>query len=163
MKTGLSQERLQEVLHYSMQTGVFTWKIVPRQKPYLLGKEAGCLSPAGYKMIRVDGELYRAHRLAWLYVYGRWPADVDHANGDKADNRLSNLRECTMSQNIANARRRRDNTSGHKGVWRENSSWTAEIWHKGKKHRVGVFKSLEQAVSARAEAAARLFGEFARS
>lgn len=159
----VTQERLQELLHYDMRTGIFAWRVAPPQKPNFIGREAGCISPAGYRMIRIDRRLYRAHRLAWLYVYGIWPNNVDHANGVKDDNRLANLRECTMSQNIANARLRKDNTSGHKGIWRENNSWTVEVWCHGKKHRVGVFRDLDQARAARAEAAERLHGEFARS
>ena len=84
----LTAERLREVLDYDPDTGVFTRK-VRTASSVKVGDVAGSLNGKGYIRIRVDGRLYFAHRLAWLYVHGEWPVDqVDHINGIKNDNRI---------------------------------------------------------------------------
>jgi hypothetical protein len=105
----LSHERLRQAISYSPTTGEF------RRKPS--GKPAGCIDKDGYRVIRIDGRLYKAGPLAWLYVTGEWPSQiVDHINTDRADDRWDNLRLANRSQNGHNARSSRNNTSGFKGV-----------------------------------------------
>jgi hypothetical protein len=126
----LSQSRLKEVLSYCPDTGVFTWIKPKPQKCYMVGRVAGCVSHQGYVLIRVGGVLRQAHRLAWLYVYGAWPEDeVDHANGNRADNRISNLRGCSRSENTQNIATPRNNTTGRLGVtWNvERNKYIAQI------------------------------------
>jgi len=114
--------------------------------------------------------MLKAHRLAWAHYYGVWPTKrLDHIDGNSANNAIANLRECTMSQNLGNAKKRADNTSGYKGVYRsnyrkhQNKPWTAEIRIDGKKRHIGRYKTPADAHVAYLTAAKKLFGEFARA
>jgi hypothetical protein len=100
----LTAERLRELLDYDPETGRFIWrKDHPTAKHIKAGSVAGTKNGRGYWVIGVAGAKYVAHRLAWLYVTGEWPAHlVDHENGDRLDNRFANLREATDSQNNFN-------------------------------------------------------------
>lgn len=154
----LTAERLKQVLTYNPVTGWF-WR----------GDTlAGSLNLAGYRQIRVDGKLYLAHRLAWLYVHGEWPADeIDHINGDRADNRFANLRPVTSGQNKMNSAKRSDNTSGVKGVSlrADTGKWFAYINAGPGTRRVGLgcYDTLAEAAEARRYAEAKMHGDFARS
>jgi len=88
----------------------------------------------------------------------------DHRNNDTLDNRRDNLRKCSHLQNMHNARIRRDNTSGFKGVASDRTSgkFVAQIRHEGRRVKLGYFKSASDAARAYDEAALRLFGDFAR-
>lgn len=100
----------------------------------------------------MDGRLYRAHILAWLYITGSFPIlDIDHINRDRDDNRFSNLREVSRSVNLHNSKRRCNNTSGHKGVSydKTKSKWHAYIHKDGKRTNIGFFESKDDAVAAR--------------
>ena len=89
LKNVLTAERLRQVLHYDPEIGVFT-RLVQKPNRYASREFAGGnVARTGYARVSVDRIQYQAHRLAWLYVYGRWPnAEVDHINGDRSDNRL---------------------------------------------------------------------------
>jgi hypothetical protein len=152
----LTANRLREVLDYDPQTGIFT----------RAGKRAGSSNGCGYLRIRVDGQRYLAHRLAWLHVHGVWPSDqIDHVNTDRADNRIANLRDASRSQNHANTPLSRANTSGFKGVyWAPHTArWRAAIKVNGKKRHLGYFYSANDAALAYEAAANKMFGEFARA
>ena len=158
----LTAKQLRAVVDYNPDTGVFVWR---HHRTNWEDLTAGCERDLGYIVIRINYRLYRAHRLAWLYVHGRWPrGEIDHINGDPSDNRIANLRLATIGQQRANSRIRSDNTSGAKGVWWEKrrGRWVAEIMHEGRKHHVGSYDNFEDAVAARTEAANRLHGKFAR-
>jgi hypothetical protein len=120
-----------------------------------------------YVLISVNERLYRAHRLAWLYTTGQWPAHViDHIDGDAGNNRLANLREVTTAENIRNQRRRGNNTSGYKGVSfapGRRKCWHAQIMLDGRQHHLGFYADVADAHAAYCEAAARLHGAFART
>ncbi len=158
---------LREHLSYDPKTGIFRRRSGAPNKPnYPAGSVAGCDNGHGYLVIRVCGELYLASRLAWLYMTGEWPEkQIDHRNGKRSDNAWINLREATNGQNQANAKRRRDNVSGSKGIcWeRRRRHWRVTITKDGKQNHVGGFKLLDDARAAYAEEAKRLFGEFARA
>ena len=124
----LSQSNLKRLLSYDSETGVFTWR-EPR-KGVRVNSAVGVISSRGYIIIRVYGVCYRAHRLAFLYVYGEIPSDqVDHINGIKTDNRMINLRETDQSENMKNTKKRIDNKSGSVGVhWHKaTKKWRAKI------------------------------------
>lgn len=118
--------------------------------------------PIGYLRVQLGGHSYYAHRLAWFLMTGAWPSAVDHVNGDRADNRWSNLRLATPSQNSSNARRSRSNTTGRKGVTTYRGRFRAQICVQGQRKWLGDFISIEEAADAYARAAVDAFGEFAR-
>ncbi len=154
----LTAEYLRSILHYDQETGIFTRKVRTAHR-VKAGDVAGCPDGRGYLQIRVCSRKYRAHRLAWLHVYGEWPEDqLDHINRDRADNRISNLREVTNKQNGQNASKRSDNKSGHPGVYwdKQKSKWRALITHNQKDIHLGYFENLEDAVAAR-KAAEKLY------
>jgi HNH endonuclease len=164
----LTADRLRELLSYDPETGVFRWRVRP--SPYmaiLAGDEAGCFDGYGYRVIRIARFGYKAHRLAWLYMSGAWPRDqIDHLNGDKADNRWVNLREAGVSGNQANRPVCATNKSGFKGVFfLERASlrpWRAAVRIGGKTRYLGRFSAREEAALVYATAACGIHGEFAR-
>lgn len=163
----LTLEALRERLHYNPETGIFTWLSSPSKKAItLIGKPAGTSRRDEYVVIGIDGRDYRAHRLAWLYVYGEWPAGrIDHINLNRSDNRMANLRLCTHSQNLANTRARRTNSSGYKGVYFHTGAkrWQAKIKVNYRTKHLGFFDTREEAAEAYRKGAELYFGEFARA
>lgn len=159
----LTVERLRAVLHYDPETGAFTWLQEAVRRP--VGAPAGVITH-GYVKISIDGVKHYGHRLAWLYMTGAWPARlVDHKNGDTSDNRFTNLRSASNSENLWNRGATRANTSGFKGVTatkRLGRMWRATIKNGGKQRHLGYFKTKEEAADAYAKAAAELHGDFAR-
>ena len=155
----LSAVRVRELLRYDPNTGVFTGRKRQLHMKNNEGSVAGCiLTTTGYRQIMVNKRKHSAHRLAWLYSYGRWPQQqLDHVNGDRADNRLSNLREASPAQN--NANKSACNSTGFKGVSRSGRSWYATF--RGK--CIGKFATAEDAGAAYAAAATAYFGAFARA
>lgn len=155
----LTAERLRELLDYNPETGALTRLTRPAQRSRI-GDVVGWTGAYGYTIVAVDGRDYLAHRLAWLHVHGRWPtADIDHINGDRADNRLENLREVTRGQNLQNQRRaRRDNRTGILGVsYRaDRGSWRAHIGAGGRQHHLGTFATPQEAHDAYVTAKRRL-------
>lgn len=117
------------------------------------GKEAFTgFDSYGYRAGRIYDREYKAHRLLWLLYSGRWPDDqIDHINGDKADNRIANLRAVPQSENNKNKPVPTNNTSGVIGVhrYRKNGYWQAEITVNGKARYLGRFRSIEEAAAAR--------------
>jgi hypothetical protein len=165
MLEAITQSRLKELLRYEPETGNFYWR-VSKTNSVKSGDIAGHFSALnGYHHVRLDWRLYRAHRLAWLYVYGSFPENVlDHINGVGSDNRIVNLRAATETQNKANAKTRKDNTSSVKGVSLSTGrkKWLAQISVKGKQTYLGRFDTIEEARAAYTSAAKRVFKEFAR-
>lgn len=166
----LAAEQLRDLLHYDPETGVFTRiKIVAPQSRIRVGDIAGSLNH-GYWRIKVGGRAgraYGAHRLAWLYMTGKWPEDeIDHIDLDPSNNRWSNLREANRSTNIANTKCRSDNACGLKGVYRgqgQKRPWRAEITLHKKRVFIGAFATMEEAKAAYDALALEHYGEFARA
>lgn len=142
MSTKLTQARLKELLHYDPETGVFTWRVRSCNRWPTVGRPAGTPDGKGYLMIMVDQERYKAHRLAFLYVTGRFPAhQVDHISGSVSDNRWVNLRCATQAENMQNRRVRSDNSSGFPGVnWNTRvGKYIARICVGGVRRHLGCF------------------------
>lgn len=156
----LTQEKLKQLLHYDPATGRFRW-LVNRSRSALAGTEAGTVHPNGYVYVKVLGRSYRAHRLAWLYMTGKWPRrQIDHRNRDRADNRWKNLRLATQSQNIANRGARADNALGVRGVRRHGNKFSAKINVNGKRKYLGLFATVEEAASAYKAEATAAWGDY---
>jgi hypothetical protein len=164
LPTELTQQEVCSLLSYDCSTGEFRWRETGTGRH--IEKPAGYLSPKGYRYIGIGRRLWSAHRLAWLYVFGFMPKQIDHINCDKSDNRIANLREASNRDNALNRGRNRKNTSGHKGVtWygKPNNKWVARITDRdGKRRCLGYFQSLDEAAQAYKKAAIELHGEFAR-
>lgn len=161
----LTAAGLRELFEYDPTTGVFTRLVYrsPNAKP---GDIAGTPGKDGYVQIQIDGKLYKAHRLAWLYVKGEWPPHgVDHRDTIKSNNAWINLRAATPAQNAGNCGPRTSNTSGYKGVCRikKNGKWMAQIQIGGRFNFLGYFETAEQAHAAYCVAAELHFGEFSRA
>lgn len=128
------------------------------------GKIAGKKTAKGYLRVTVGHKTYAVHRIIWIYSTGRWPiATIDHIDRDPANNRLSNLREATLAQNLAY--RRYDNKMSMlpKGVTRAREKFRASIWKDGKRINLGVFDTPNNASLAYREAAVKIYGEFAQA
>jgi hypothetical protein len=164
---GLTQEKLKEWLSYDPLTGVFRWKKNPREHmgDRMTGRIAGCKCRTnGYVIIQFKGCRDYAHRLAVLYMTGEMPkALVDHANRDKADNRWSNLRPASKSQNAINNGKKAIRSSRYRGVSldRKRDKWLAKIKANGKERYIGLYSSEDEAARARDVVARELFGPYA--
>lgn len=167
----MNRELLWGILDYDLVTGIWTWRYRPtgsaQWNGHFAGKIAGGIDKIErYWRIRIDGTLYHAHRLAFVYVEDRWPDDeVDHVNLDRSDCSWWNLREATHSQNGCNKKQKSTNTSGFKGVWFHNGGggWVAELHVNKKRYRKFSFATAEAAAEAYAEMAKKHHGEFARA
>lgn len=145
---------IRDALSYDPSTGLFTWRVSPC-KNVKAGDAAGFSRAGGYVGIQIGGKTYYAHRLAWLYVHGRWPThQLDHINRIRGDNRIANLRECTNTENQQNRNVSRANVSGFTGVsWnRAARKWVAQIRAHGRKQYLGLFPTSEAAHAAYTEA-----------
>lgn len=163
-ESGLTQERLKQLLHYDPETGVFTRKTANSR--WRVGSVAGTVDRKGYRQISINEKKYAAHRLAWFYVHGVWPPDdIDHKNRRTDDNRIANLRPATRSQNNANMRRHRDNAVGLKGVsWSKSvKKWQAQFRFRKENYHLGYFGSPEAAHAAYLAKSRDACGEFARA
>lgn len=157
MKTELTVARLRELLHYDPTTGVFT-NATTRNRCAIAGHRAGWIDPNGYQTIKIFRKAYLAHRLAWFYVHGEWPAQqIDHINQVRHDNRIDNLRDVSPAVNQQNVRHaQRNNRSGILGVCKNKTRHSAVIEADGKRFYLGCFATPEEAGAVYADAKARL-------
>jgi hypothetical protein len=139
---------LRQRLRYDPDTGLIYWRGT--------GKRAfKHVTDRGYCDGRFGAKMLKAHRVAWAIYYGQWPAhQIDHKNGCRTDNRITNLRDVPQSINAKNCRRNRRNKSGVAGVYwyRQTSRWAAVVRVDGKSRHLGYFKSLDAAAEARSRA-----------
>ena len=167
MRRKLDQATVKELLEYFPDTGTFVWKARARHPWFKsdrsfnswntrwAGKRAFCSRDAdGYPHTKILGRLYRAHRIAWLWVHGTKPVVVEHRNHDRGDFRLSNLKAGTTLTNARDKLRRADNTSGQTGVRKSRTSWIVQI----QDEYLGSFSDFDEACAERlAEQAERGF------
>ena len=146
----LIQKTLKEILEYDPETGFLTW-INNAGSRGRCGYVAGTINAAGYIDIRVNGKTYKAHRLAWLYVHGEWPNEIDHVNHVRDDNRILNIRNVTRAENGRNQSTMKTNKSGHQGISkrRDCNRWESRIAVNGKDIYLGLFKNKDAAIEAR--------------
>jgi len=172
-------------LDYCPTTGKLFWKPrTPSHFPNGFGRgttpESGCsrwnkmyagqvamhaINSDGYRGGPILGHRLKAHRVVWALVHGSWPKDdIDHINGDRSDNRISNLREATRAQNGINRRYKKKKRSKYRGVApapRCHNKWSARISYQNKQYFLGLFDSEDKAARAYNQAALDLHGEFA--
>lgn len=146
----LTQARLKQLLNYDPLTGVFTW-LVQAGSRAMAGDVAGTTIEGGYRAIRIDGTAYRAHRLAFLWMLGWMPVQVDHIFHIRNDNRWSKIRPATQQENSRNQSMPRSNISGFIGVcWlRAEQKWRAQIRVDGKQIHLGFFSTFYAACMCR--------------
>jgi hypothetical protein len=146
----MTQEEVCQLLDYDPDTGVFRWREGNCRRS--AGDVAGNLMHDGrYERIGIGGRSYLSHRLAWFYVYGEWPKEIDHINRNKRDNRIANLRAVTRKENQLNRGLNKNNTSGVKGVMAAQGKWMASYC----KRYLGIFDTKDAAIMAREEAEKR--------
>lgn len=147
----ISIEYLKQRLEYNPHTGLFTWKKCAKNKFYRIGKPALGKTAKGYGRIKLDGKTYYTHVLAFMYVHGYRPEGVvDHINKNKLDNRITNLRETTLSCNRINAKEN-INCKTIKGVlyMPKSNTYRANIMINKQTKNLGTYKTLEEAAFAR--------------
>ena len=159
----MTQSELKELLDYNSDTGIFTWK-VNIAKNVKVGHIAGNVKDTGYIRIKINKKMYLAHHLAFLYVFNSIPSNmIDHINGNRADNRLCNLREVTNAENQYNSKINSKNNSGYKNVsWNKaRNKWIVQLKINGKQKFIGYFDDLEFADLVAQEARNKYHKEFA--
>jgi len=165
----LTAAQLRARLDYIPSTGAFIWRYQPTARKEwnsrYAGTRAGTLHSEGYRQIQLYGRFYFAHRLAFLWMTGKWPPVwVDHRDTDRSNDAWTNLRPATYSQNARNSQLRSSNTSGFKGAYwdKHKGYWGAAIRANGPTRFLGYYDTAEKAAAAYIKAAKRLYGEFAR-
>ena len=158
------------LFNYDPESGELTWRV--QTGATHKGKRAGTLQKhkvegyTSYIGVSILNEGYKAHRIIWLLQTGEWPTKhIDHIDGNGLNNKWSNLREVTPSQNIINQRVRSDSTSGVKGVSydRKRNMWYVYIDIDKKRKHLGRYHTKEEAIAARSAAEKVYHGEYARS
>lgn len=158
----LTQEYVKLVLNYDPETG-FLKKKKTRRTDWI-GKKAGCIGSGGYRVVNIHNIHYSAHRLAWLWMTGDDPEEIDHINGNRDDNRFCNLRAASLTENRRNSKMKSTNKSGYKGVcWgKQHNKWRSTITVNRRHIHLGLFNCPTAAHIAYCNAARKLHGEFAR-
>jgi hypothetical protein len=146
-------------VRYEPDTGQLYWLPKENSRKGWNERYAGkpiCRTLKGYVRVRINGQYYAGHRVAWALYHGSWPDVIDHINGDKNDNRIANLRSVSMVENQRNLRPKSGSLSPRTGVRQTGKRWRAVIGRCGKQEYLGTFDTLEAAVAAREAAEDRL-------
>ena len=157
----ITQQQVLELFEY--RDGNLYWKVKPA-KQVAVGAKAGCKNSHGYCVVRVNKVLYGIHRIIFLMHHGHLPEYIDHADNDRLNNRIENLRQATNIQNSYNRGKQSNNRSGFKGVhWKKQiKHWVVEIQVNKTKKYLGIYKDLELAALVAAEARNLYHGSFAK-
>ncbi len=161
MDDKLTPEILLTLFEY--KEGDLYWKSCPSNN-VVSGTLVGTDTGRGYRSVSVFSKIYKVHRLIFFIHYGYFPSYIDHKDGNTKNNQIENLRECTYPENNQNAKIRKDNISGVKGVsWSTRErKWKVAIRKEGKKFNLGTFADLELAQLVAEEARSKYHGNFAR-
>ena len=167
-----SPELLRKLLRYEPETGKLFWRERP-ESMFMDGWQTASTSAAswnsryagnmamsarnnvGYLHGSIFYRSHKAHRVIWAMYHGEWPTDdIDHINGVKDDNRISNLRSVSHYENCRNQKKSRANTSGVTGVYwhKARRKWVSRIMVDGKHKNLGIFRSKSDAIKARKSA-----------
>lgn len=154
----LTKEYLNKLFEY--KDGKLFWKV--KKSGVTQGKQAGNYDGFRYRQLRIDGKLYKEHRVIFCFFHGHIPKEVDHINNNPLDNRIENLRPANRSQNMRNSLLRKDSISGCKGVGfiKKTSKWRVRIWTDSGRIYLGDFEDLELAKLVATEARNKYHGEF---
>jgi hypothetical protein len=157
----ITQQQALEAFQY--RDGELYWK-VPKSIRIKVGEKIDGLDCHGYKRVRFNGRLYRVHRIIFLMHYGYMPKYIDHVNGNRADNRLENLREANAVENACNRAMQSNNSTKVKGViWRKNiKHYEVSVQVNKIKHYCGIYKDLELAELVAVMAREKYHKQFAR-
>lgn len=141
---------LRDALNYDPESGEFTWAR-PKSNRMKPGDRAGAPNNLGYVLVTLGWKKYRAHKLAWLYVTGVWPTfEIDHIDGNRGNNRWSNLRRSDRTLNTLNQRdaRSHKSKSGVRGVVIKSDGYEARITVYGEARNLGKFETADEASAA---------------
>ena len=146
----ITQSELKKQIHYSPETGLFK-RLISKTSSVNVGDKAGSLRTNGYLAFHLNNKLYYSHRLAFLYMSGRFPIQVDHINHSRTDNRWINIREANASINSKNRSLKESNISGTTGVHfaKHAKMWRAQIQVKSKMISLGYFENKIDAIIVR--------------
>lgn len=148
----LTQTLVKELFDYDPSTGIF--KYATSRGKVKRGEIAGGKHKSGAIYLRILGKKELAHRIAWLYIYGYLPVEIDHIDQNRGNNKLSNLRDVSHNINMKNKPKYKNNTTGVAGVSIDKrcGKYRAYININGKHKGLGYFTSLELAIAAREKA-----------
>lgn len=157
----LTVDLLNELFEYDKEAGDLIWKA--KGRGITNGAIVGCATTEGYRQVTINAKSYLVHRVVFLLHKGYLPKTLDHINGDRADNRIENLRPVTANQNQHNRKLNSNNTSGYKGVsWcKSRNKWKAAVRLESKRINLGSFDNLEEAAEAARAAREELHGDYA--
>jgi len=160
----ISQSELQKLFKYNKETGDFIRK-VKTAIATSVGEKAGYKNKQGYVQMRIQGKTYQAHALAWLYMFGEIPTLIDHIDGNRSNNAITNLRIADRSINGFNREKKSESSSVFKGVlWSKRlQKWFVQIKVDGKQKYCGSYSSIEEAIRVAKEMRRQYHAEFARS
>jgi len=162
MKVLITKEYLNDLFIY--KEGKLFWKRSPARR-IKVGTEACSLSGNGYLRVAIKQIHYPLHRIIFMMHHGYLPKYVDHIDGNPLNNCIDNLREATQTQNLYNAKKRKDNSSGLKGIsWvKRLNKWLVQLSINKKNTYLGVYEDLELAELVAQEARILYHGRFART
>lgn len=142
----LTAATVRELFDYNPATGDLIWR-KDRTGGTKAGDVAGSIKSSGYRMVKINGTLYSAHRLVWAWHHGNWPTnEIDHADRIPLNNRIENLRDVDRSVNVAN--RATWGRTGFKGVIRHRNRYVAQITIDGEHCHIGSYLCAEEALEA---------------